>query len=122
MSQTVKSNPNRTANEAALAQFEKHLEHYVSAGSAQAIERQHKKNKLTIPERLDILFDSGAPRFEVGAFAAMGMYAEEGDIKSATVRTVIGRVSGHDCIVIANDSMVKSGTWFPMTIKKMLRA
>lgn len=115
-------NPNRVANEAALAEFEKRLAANSPAGSAKAIAKQHEKSKLTIPERLDLLFDPGAARFEIGAFAAMGVYEDQGEITSAAVRTVIGRVCGHDCIVIANDSMVKSGTWFPLTIKKILRA
>lgn len=95
---------------------------YASAGSEAAVSKQHGKKKLTIPERLDLLFDADAPRFEVATFAAMGDYEEHGDITSAGVRTVVGSVSGRSCIVIANDSMVKSGTWFPLTIKKILRA
>ena len=95
---------------------------YASAGSEAAIAKQHGKNKLTIPERLNLLFDPGARRFEVGTFSAMGEYEEHGDIRSAGVRTVIGEVSRRQCMVIANDSMVKSGTWFPLTIKKILRA
>jgi 3-methylcrotonyl-CoA carboxylase beta subunit len=95
---------------------------YASAGSEAAIQKQHSKQKLTIPERLDLLFDEGSARFEVAQLAAMGHYEEHGDITSAGVRTVVGTVSGRACIVIANDSMVKSGTWFPLTIKKILRA
>lgn len=95
---------------------------YASPGSEKAVERQHAKDKQTVHERLGLLFDEGAPRFEVGTFAAMEQYREHGDIRSAGVRTVIGRVSDRDCMVIANDSMVKSGTWFPLTIKKILRA
>ncbi len=114
--------PHRAANQTAIETLDRRLAENAVAGSASAIERQHAKSKLTIPERLDLLFDPAAPRFEVGAFAAMGMYEAEGQISSAGVRTVIGKVSGRDCIVIANDSMVKSGTWFPLTIKKILRA
>jgi len=95
---------------------------YARPGSDAAVSKQHGKNKLTVPERLDLLFDPDAPRFEVATFAAMGHYEEIGDITSAGVRTTIGTVSGRSCIVIANDSMVKSGTWFPLTIKKILRA
>ena len=94
---------------------------YSSAGSAQAIAKQHARGKLTVHERLDLLFDAGAPRFEVATFAAMGSYEEHGDIRSAGVRVVVGTVSGRLCLAIANDSMVKSGTWFPLTIKKILR-
>ncbi len=85
-----------------------------------AIQKQHDKKKLTVAERLDLLFDPNESRFEVGAFAAEGMYPEHGRIVSAGCRSVIGRISGRDCLVIANDSMVKGGAWFPMTIKKTL--
>ena len=113
---------NHEANLKAVDELHRRLEENARAGSDEAIAKQHSKGKLTIPERLDLLFDPDAQRFEVGAFAAMGDYEEHGRIESAGVRTVLGKVSDHDCIVIANDSMVKSGTWFPLTIKKILRA
>ena len=114
--------PNRDANLEAIEELHRRLEENARGGSDEAIAKQHSKGKLTIPERLDRLFDPDATRFEVGAFAAQGDYSEHGKIRSAGVRTVVGRVSDRDCIVIANDSMVKSGTWFPLTIKKILRA
>ena len=119
-----KSKPtsNREANLEAIEELHRRLEENARAGSDEAIAKQHSKGKLTIPERLDLLFDPDARRFEVGAFAAMGDYEEHGRIESAGVRTVLGKVSDHDCIVIANDSMVKSGTWFPLTIRKILKA
>ena len=117
-----KPTSNREANLEAIEELHRRLEENARAGSDEAIAKQHSKSKLTIPERLDLLFDPEAPRFEVGAFAAEGDYPEHGRIESAGVRTVLGQVSDHDCIVIANDSMVKSGTWFPLTIKKILRA
>ncbi len=107
---------------AVLQDLERRLAEQSVAGSEAAIARQHSKGKLTIPERLDLLLDRTADRFEIGAFAADGMYTDQGRIVAAGVRVVIGKVSGRDCIVIANDSMVKSGTWFPLTIRKILRA
>ena len=95
---------------------------YASPGPPAAVARQHARNKLTVHERLDLLLDPGAPRFEVATFAARGCYGEHGEIRSAGVRVVIGSVSGRLSLVVANDSMVKSGTWFPLTIKKILRA
>ena len=117
-----KAASDREANLKAIEELQRRLEENARAGSDEAIAKQHSKGKLTIPERLDLLFDPDAQRFEVGAFAAKGDYEEHGRIESAGVRTVLGKVSDHDCIVIANDSMVKSGTWFPLTIKKILRA
>ncbi len=87
-----------------------------------AIAKQHEKNKLTVPERLDLVLDAGAPRFEVGAFAADDMEgAYGGKITAAGCRVVIGQIHGRPAMVIANDSMVKAGAWFPLTIRKMLR-
>ena len=117
-----KAASDREANLKAIEELQRRLEENARAGSDEAIAKQHSKGKLTIPERLDLLFDPDAQLFEVGAFAAKGDYEEHGRIESAGVRTVLGKVSDHDCIVIANDSMVKSGTWFPLTIKKILRA
>ena len=117
-----KAASDREANLKAIEELQRRLEENARAGSDEAIAKQHSKGKLTIPERLDLLFDPDAQHFEVGAFAAKGDYEEHGRIEAAGVRTVLGKVSDHDCIVIANDSMVKSGTWFPLTIKKILRA
>jgi acetyl-CoA carboxylase carboxyltransferase component len=66
-------------------------EHRVA--SPKAVERQHAKSKLTIPERLDLLFDAGSPRLEIGEFAGHGMYANGGGVLSGGVRAVVGRVS-----------------------------
>ena len=112
---TSDSTSDRDANLQAIEELHRRLDQSARAGSDAAIARQHAKGKLTIPERLDRLFDPGVPRFEVGAFTAMGDYEEHGRIESAGVRTVVGKVSDRDCIVIANDSKVKSGTWFPLT-------
>jgi acetyl-CoA carboxylase carboxyltransferase component len=98
------------------------LEFYSAPFSPEEIDRQHSKNKKTVQERLELLLDPQEACFEVGAFAAHDMYEEHGRIVSAGARAVIGKVSGQDCLVVANDSMVKAGTWFPLTIKKVLRA
>ncbi len=112
----------REQHEHRIAELAERLLESTSVRSESAVERQHSKGKLTIPERLDLLFDEQAARFEIGALAAAGVYDEAGTISAAGVRTIAGRVSGRAAIVIANDSMVKSGTWFPLTIKKILRA
>jgi acetyl-CoA carboxylase carboxyltransferase component len=112
----------RAANEKVVQALNNRLSHYTQPFSKDAIAKQHQKKKLSIAERLDLLFDPAETRFEVGTFAALGMYQEHGEITSAGVRTVIGKVSGRDCIVIASDSMVKGGAWFPLTIRKTLLA
>ena len=84
--------------------------------------KQKEKNKMLARERIAYLLDTDKPQFEVGAFAADGMYAEQGGCPSAGVVIVIGYISGKQCIVVANDATVKAGAWFPMTAKKNLRA
>ncbi|MCB2155266.1 acyl-CoA carboxylase subunit beta [bacterium] len=104
-------------------ELQRRLSENAKAGTEKAIARQHSKGKLTIPERFDLLFDSGAPRVEIGALVGDGMYEEVGGgITSGGVRTVAGQIEGRDVLVVANDSMVKAGAWLPITIKKMLRA
>jgi acetyl-CoA carboxylase carboxyltransferase component len=91
-------------------------------GGDKRIAKEHDKGKLTARERIDYLRDEGSDFLEVGAFAADGMYQEEGGCPSAGVVTGIGFVSGRMCMIVANDATVKAGAWFPMTAKKNLRA
>lgn len=91
-------------------------------GGEKRIAKEHEKGKLTARERIDYLIDEGSDFLEVGAFAADGMYEEEGGCPSAGVVTGIGYVSGKMCVIVANDATVKAGAWFPMTAKKNLRA
>lgn len=91
-------------------------------GGSKAIARQHEKKRLTARERIGRLIDADTPFFELGLWAAWGMYAEWGGAPSAGVVTGIGRVSGRRVMLIANDATVKAGAFFPMTCKKVLRA
>lgn len=91
-------------------------------GGQKRIDSEHGKGKLTARERIDYLIDSDSRFLEIGAFAADGMYEEEGGCPSAGVVTGIGYVSGRMCVIVANDATVKAGAWFPMTAKKNLRA
>ncbi len=91
-------------------------------GGQRAIERQHAKGRLTARERIDRLLDPGTPLFELGLWAAWGMYREWGGAPSAGVVTGIGIVCGRQVMLIANDATVKAGAFFPMTCKKVLRA
>jgi acetyl-CoA carboxylase carboxyltransferase component len=91
-------------------------------GGDKRIAKEHDKGKLTARERIDYLRDEGSDFLEVGAFAADGLYGEEGGCPSAGVVTGIGFVSGRMCMIVANDATVKAGAWFPMTAKKNLRA
>jgi 3-methylcrotonyl-CoA carboxylase beta subunit len=91
-------------------------------GGAKKIEEQHQKGKLTARERINYLIDKDSEFFEIGLFAADGMYAEQGGCPSAGVITGIGYVNGRLCMIVANDATVKAGAWFPITAKKNLRA
>jgi 3-methylcrotonyl-CoA carboxylase beta subunit len=91
-------------------------------GGAKAAEAQRAKGRLTVRERLKLLLDEGTELFELGLWAAHGMYSEYGGAPAAGVLTGLGRVSGRLCMLIANDATVKAGAFFPMTAKKVLRA
>lgn len=93
-----------------------------AGGGRRAIERQHTKGRLTARERIERLLDPGTSLFELGLWAAWGMYREWGGAPAAGVVTGIGQVCGRQVMVIANDATVKAGAFFPMTCKKVLRA
>ena len=96
-------------------------EHICQGGGAKAIESQHSKGRLTARERIERLVDPGT-FFEIGLFAAHGMYEEWGGAASAGVITGLGRVETRMVMIIANDATVKAGAFFPMTSKKVIRA
>ncbi|HVO47375.1 MAG TPA: carboxyl transferase domain-containing protein [Steroidobacteraceae bacterium] len=89
-------------------------------GSRAAVQKHHAAGKLTARERVRTLLDPGSPFLELSQLAAHGMYG--GDISAAGIVTGIGRVSGRECVVVANDPTVKGGTYYPLTVKKHLRA
>ena len=89
-------------------------------GGARARERHLGRGKLLPRDRVRTLLDPGAPFLEIGQLAAHGMYG--GDVPAAGLIAGVGRVSGQECVIIANDATVKGGTYFPMTVKKHLRA
>lgn len=89
-------------------------------GSGEARERHVARGKLLPRERLAQLLDTGSPFLEVGQFAAWSMYGE--DIPSAGIITGVGRVEGTEVMVVVNDATVKGGTYYPLTVKKHLRA
>src|SRR5262245_43554293 len=91
-------------------------------GGAKAIDRQHHKGRLTARERISRLIDPDTTFFELGLWAAWGMYRDWGGAPSAGVVTGIGTVAGRRIMVIANDATVKAGAFFPLTCKKVLRA
>ncbi len=91
-------------------------------GGEKAAARQRKNGKLLARERVAALIDDGTEFLELGSFAAWEIYEEWGGAPSAGVVTGLGRVSGRECVIVANDATVKAGAWFPLTCKKILRA
>jgi acetyl-CoA carboxylase carboxyltransferase component len=91
-------------------------------GGAEGQERQRRLGRLPVRERLALLLDEGRPFFELGLWAAYGMYREWGETPAAGLVTGIGWVSGRPCLVAANDATVKAGAMFPQSVKKLLRA
>ncbi len=91
-----------------------------AAGDDRSIARHRERGKLPVRERIDRLIDPGSAFLELNALAAHGLY--DGDAPGAGIVTGIGRVEGVECVVVANDATVKGGTYYPMTVKKHLRA
>jgi 3-methylcrotonyl-CoA carboxylase beta subunit len=89
-------------------------------GSQAANDKHHAAGKLSARERVGVLLDTGSAFLEFSQLAAHGLYG--GQIAAAGILTGIGRVSGRECVVVANDPTVKGGTYYPMTVKKHLRA
>jgi 3-methylcrotonyl-CoA carboxylase beta subunit len=90
------------------------------AGGAARIDKLHKQGKLSARERVDLLRDEGSSMLEIGLLVAYDQY--EGQAPAAGVVTAIVRVHGRETVVVANDATVKAGSWWPETIKKILRA
>ena len=89
-------------------------------GSADSRARHKARGKLLPRERVESLVDPGSPFLELSPLAAHGLYG--GDVHAASIITGIGRVSGRECVIIANDATIKGGTYYPITVKKHLRA
>jgi 3-methylcrotonyl-CoA carboxylase beta subunit len=112
------------ANTAAMRGLVEDLRDKVAAietGGGEASRQRHlARGKLLPRERVRALLDPGSPFLELSQLAAYGMY--DGEVPAAGIITGIGRIMGRECVVVANDATVKGGTYFPMTVKKHLRA
>ena len=91
-----------------------------AGGGEKAVERHRSRGKLTARERIDRLVDPGTAFLELNALAAWELY--DGDAPSAGIVTGIGVVEGRQCVIVANDATVKGGSYYPLTVKKHLRA
>jgi 3-methylcrotonyl-CoA carboxylase beta subunit len=111
---------NTAAMKMLVADLRAKLDVAVTGGSEEARSRHVGRGKLLARERVNLLLDPGTPFLELSPLAAYGLYG--GDVHSASLITGIGRISGRECMVVANDATIKGGTYYPMTVKKHLRA
>jgi len=111
---------NVTSMEMIISDLKEKLTRIAAGGSTKAVEKHRSRGRLLARERIDLLLDPGAPFLELSALAAQGMYGDE--VPAAGIVTGIGRVAGRECVVVANDPTVKGGTYYPLTVKKHLRA
>ncbi|HEY1537995.1 MAG TPA: carboxyl transferase domain-containing protein, partial [Solirubrobacteraceae bacterium] len=111
---------NVAAHRELLADLDAQLERARAGGGAVAAERHGARGKLLVRERVRRLLDDGAAWQELSPMAAHGLY--DGDAPAAGIVTAVGRVHGREVVVVANDATVKGGAYFPMTVKKHLRA
>src|ERR1700681_4353333 len=93
----------------------------VAGGGGEASRARHtSRGKMLARQRVDLLIDPGTAFLELSPLAAHGLYG--GDVHSASIITGVGRIAGRECVVVANDATIKGGTYYPMTVKKHLRA
>ena len=107
-------------NRALAADLRERVAKAALGGDAKSRDRHTSRGKLLPRERVEHLLDPGSPLLELGQLAANGLYG--GDIPGAGIITAIGRVAGRQCMIVCNDATVKGGTYYPMTVKKHLRA
>jgi acetyl-CoA carboxylase carboxyltransferase component len=103
-----------------VAELRERTAQVAQGGGAKATERHRSRGKLTARERVDRLVDPGGAFLELSALAAWDLY--DGQAPAAGIVTGIGVVAGQECVVVANDATVKGGTYYPLTVKKHLRA
>ncbi|MEQ1800602.1 MAG: carboxyl transferase domain-containing protein [Gammaproteobacteria bacterium] len=111
---------NRAANEALVAELRARVAAVAEGGGEQARAKHVGRGKLLVRDRIRELLDPGSPFLELSQLAATGLYNDE--VASAGIVTGIGRIAGQECVVVANDATVKGGTYYPLTVKKHLRA
>ena len=111
---------NRASFEALNAELAAHRSAAAEGGSPAARERHAARGKLLPRQRVAKLIDPGSPFLELSPLAAHELYG--GDVPGAGLITGVGRVSGRECVIVCNDATIKGGTYFPMTVKKHLRA
>ncbi|MBX3040224.1 MAG: methylcrotonoyl-CoA carboxylase [Bdellovibrionaceae bacterium] len=111
---------NLTAMKSLVGDWRERLDQVKKGGGEEALKKHKERGKLTARERIEALVDGDSAFLEFSTFAAWGMYGDQAP--SAGVITGMGMIEGTPCVIVANDATVKGGTYFPMTVKKHLRA
>src|ERR1044071_8631279 len=111
---------NREAMQQLVSELRQKLDGVKRGGGETAVKRHTERGKMVVRQRIDALLDPDTPFLEFSALAANGMYDDEAP--SAGIVTGIGVIENHRTVVVANDATVKGGTYFPITVKKHLRA
>ncbi|MBX7133836.1 MAG: hypothetical protein K1X67_14275 [Fimbriimonadaceae bacterium] len=111
---------NRALMDGVMAEYRQKMAHAMAGGGDEVVAKHKKRGKLLARERIDELVDPGSPFLEFSTLAANGMY--DGGAPCAGIVTGIGRIHRRQCVIVANDATVKGGTYFPITVKKHLRA
>ena len=118
--ETADFQAHREQMESLVAELRERTASVSEGGGAEAVERHRSRGKMLARERVDALLDPGAAFLELNALAAWELY--DGDAPAAGIVTGIGLVDGQECVIVANDATVKGGTYYPLTVKKHLRA
>jgi 3-methylcrotonyl-CoA carboxylase beta subunit len=103
-----------------VAELREKLNQVAGGGGKVSRARHTSRGKMLARDRVDLLIDPGTAFLELSPLAAHGLYG--GDVHSASVITGVGRISGRECVIVANDATIKGGTYYPLTVKKHLRA
>src|SRR5437667_7031757 len=111
---------NAEAMRALVAELREKLDQVAGGGGKASRARHTSRGKMLARQRVDLLIDPGTAFLELSPLAAYGLYG--GDVHSASIITGVGRVMGRECMIVANDATIKGGTYYPMTVKKHLRA
>jgi acetyl-CoA carboxylase carboxyltransferase component len=118
--ETADFQANRERMEGLVAELRQRTASVSEGGGAEAVERHRSRGKMLARERVDALVDPGSAFLELNSLAAWELY--DGDAPAAGIVTGIGLVDGQECVIVANDATVKGGTYYPLTVKKHLRA
>ena len=114
----LKSDDNYNSFKSILDEYKKEIDRIMQGGGLIAIEKQHSKGRLTARERINHLIDQDSSFFELGLFAAYGMYEEYGSPAASGTIIGTGKINNQECMIVANDATVKAGAYLKLLLKK----